>query len=1251
MSKRYCIVCGEEILAQDPSVVFCPKHGGSKPALASKGQSIESTQTSKTSPGNNRVLKAEDISWQPGQTLLETYKVIGLLGEGGMGKVYHVHHTGWDMNLAVKQPRLSIFQNEKGKQNFIREAETWVNLGLYTHITSCYYVRSILNIPHIFVEYLAGGSLEDWIQQREYDLYAGTKEEVLERILDIAVQFAWGLAYAHEQGLVHQDVKPLNVLMTPEGIVKVTDFGLAKARATAGETSNNPTHALVSGSMHTLAYRSPEQARGEPLDHKTDIWSWAISVLEMFTGGVNWIDGQAAPISFETCLQNGTWDKTAPPPPGLVSLLKDCFQEHPADRPLDMQVVSKRLCQIYQETFLKPYHREKPDPTELRSNSLNNKALTMLDIGHQETASRLFDQALEIDNQHLDAVYNQGLLRWRNGVQNDQDLRAALRQIKEDHPRNAGVESAFGWVYLEGGQRGEALNHFRRAKKFGEDFYVDRGLRLIESLPGEDPNIRPIQYEGHTGWVTSVAFSSDDLYILSGSNDKTLKLWDTQTTDCIRTFEGHKKKIVQVAFGIDGHTAFSVGEDDDIRVWNLDSGDCIQQLRGRCIAVSPDGKTALSASSQNNIKLWDIESGQCLMMMRGHTGGVNALDYSPDGKYALSASWDKTIKLWDLTSGKCLRTFEGHTYVVCSVQFGPRGEQALSGSWDSTLRLWDIETGDCLSTLTGHRQGVKATAFHPTGQYALSAGSDRTLRLWDLRTQRCLSTIDKNIDNLIDVAISHDGRVALCAGWDKVITKWDLDDLLKARRTAPYRYSRALSSSEASQREDEHARYLASARAHLERQQIAQALNLIEKANSIQGFKNNIETMDLLQKAGKHCRRQAFIDCEIIQEFGGQKGVPYCLSFTPDSHYLFSGNNYGIVSMWDVITGKCIREFEAEDKFGIRSIAICPDGKYFATGSNRSATRSIKGGSLIRIWEIKSGKCLQTLYGHKKNVESLAFSPDGRLLLSGSKDRTLKLWGGRPWKCLRSVGRHQGEVRAVAFSPDGSYALSGGSDNVIKLGDLRIGKSIKKFEGHQGSINSVAISPDGSRILSGSWDKTVKLWDVETAECLHTFEDHKGTVYDVGFSPDGRFAFSTSWDTSLMIWDLDKSKRIHLRVKPQSKHLCAAISPDGRYLIDERLCLMQLQWDFEFPGWQDWDDRARPYLENFLTIHTPYSADLPPEPDPEYEQLKSALAHQGKPTWSEADFQQLLVELGYHGFGWLKPEGVRYKLKEFAEKR
>jgi len=279
MSKRYCRTCGAVFETNDPDMVFCPEHRGQAEDPSTFEQTIR--------PGGKGSAQQPPPDWKTGDTILDTYEVIGSLGKGGFGKVYRVHHKSWNIDLAVKR---ALILKEDNKQSFIDEAQHWIDLGLHPHIISCYYVRNIDGFPHTFAELAEGGSLHDWIQRKlPYDLYEGGKEHALQRLLDIAIQFAWGLAYAHQQGLVHQDVKPQNALMTPEGILKVTDFGLAKARGSAqvGRKQALSGDLLVSGGAYSPYHCSPEQASSKKLSLKTDIWSWAVSVLEMFNGGVS----------------------------------------------------------------------------------------------------------------------------------------------------------------------------------------------------------------------------------------------------------------------------------------------------------------------------------------------------------------------------------------------------------------------------------------------------------------------------------------------------------------------------------------------------------------------------------------------------------------------------------------------------------------------------------------------------------------------------------------------------------------------------------------------------------------------------------------------------------------------------------------------------------------------------------------------------------------------------------------------------
>jgi predicted Zn finger-like uncharacterized protein len=667
---------------------------GAAPSTPTKQRRSEAASAG--TPG----LSAEEkvpAQWNVGDVILDLYEVTGVLGEGGMGKVYKVHHRGWNLDLAVKCPKPDYFKTAPQKETFTAECETWIKLGLHPHIVSCYYVRTLGGIPRVFAEYVEGGTLKEWITSGK--LYEGGPDKALERILDIAIQFAWGLHYAHEheEKLIHQDVKPANVMLTPDGIAKVTDFGLAKARAAAGEvsTADRQQSILVRSGGMTPAYCSPEQANKEGLSRKADIWSWAVSILEMFTGDVTWPSGSVAGEALQGYLEVGSGDERIPRmPEAVVELLRCCFQRDPPARPKDLHEAAETLREAYvAASGGQPYSRQEPKAAALLASALNNRALSLLDLGKQQEAQRTWRQALAADAHHLESVYNLGLFEWRAARIDDVTV---VRRLRE-----AGTTSSAPWraallkaqVEME---RGDCEAALRLLNGLGSEDQAQPEIRALftcarERLPTSRRLLRT--FTGHTDRVNSVFLSADGLYALSGSNDCTLKLWELASGRCLRTFEVLRGSWESV------HAVF----------------------------LSADGSYALSGSADNRLRLWEVANGQCLQTFEGHTDCVHSVFLGADGSYALSGSADKTLRLWDVANGRCLQTFEGHTDCVHSVFLSADGRYALSGSSDTTLRFWDVYSGTCLKTFGGHTSSVNSVFLSADGRYALSGSSDPEL--------------------------------------------------------------------------------------------------------------------------------------------------------------------------------------------------------------------------------------------------------------------------------------------------------------------------------------------------------------------------------------------------------------------------------------------------------------------------------------------------------------------------------------------
>ncbi|MEW6498220.1 MAG: serine/threonine-protein kinase [Cyanobacteriota bacterium] len=236
--------------------------------------------------------------------------------------------------------------------------------------------------------------------------------------------------------------------------------------------------------------------------------------------------------------------------------------------------------------------------------------------------------------------------------------------------------------------------------------------------------------KGHTQSIRSLAITPDGEILASGSDDKTVKLWQLATGQMICTLKGHSKSVASVAISSDGEILASGSEDKTIKLWQLTTGLQIGKLTlgnwfsgdSGCvyaIAISPDGEMLVSLSSSGEVKLWNLKSGQEIQRLRGDTSWIQAIAISPDGETLAAGSGD-TIKLWNLNTGRRLRQLKGHNSWVRTVAFSPDGQTLASGSDDTTIKLWHLKTGRELCTLSGHTRSVYSLAFSPVGHDPLS---------------------------------------------------------------------------------------------------------------------------------------------------------------------------------------------------------------------------------------------------------------------------------------------------------------------------------------------------------------------------------------------------------------------------------------------------------------------------------------------------------------------------------------------------
>ncbi len=287
---------------------------------------------------------------------------------------------------------------------------------------------------------------------------------------------------------------------------------------------------------------------------------------------------------------------------------------------------------------------------------------------------------------------------------------------------------------------------------------------------------------GHSKGVNSVAISPDGQTLVSGSDDKTIRVWNLHSGELLRTLRGHSGWVIRadgvmsVAISSDEQTLGSGGGDDKtVRVWNLHSGELLRTFKGhkdwvRSVAISPDGNTIISGSDDKTIKVWNLQTGALLHTLARHEGFVISVAISPDGNTIISGSRDKTVRVWSLHSGELLNTLTGHEGFV-RVAISPDGQTLVSGGGsDKTVRVWDLHSGELLRTL-GYSNGIMSVAISPDGHTLASGSRDETV-VWNLRSGELLNTLAGHTNIINSVVISPDGRTIVSGSEDNTIRVW-----------------------------------------------------------------------------------------------------------------------------------------------------------------------------------------------------------------------------------------------------------------------------------------------------------------------------------------------------------------------------------------------------------------------------------------------------------------------------------------------
>lgn len=576
---------------------------------------------------------------------------------------------------------------------------------------------------------------------------------------------------------------------------------------------------------------------------------------------------------------------------------------------------------------------------------------------------------------------------------------------------------------------------------------------------------------GHTAGITSITLSPSGKILATGSEDATVKLWDTQSQKEFATLTGHTAGVYAVAFSADGKLLASGGDDNTVKLWDAATYQVLATLEGHdagvySLAVSPNGKILASASDDKTVRLWDIASRHELATLTGHTAGVYSLAFSPDGKILVSGSEDNSAKLWDVKTQRQIGTLLGHSAGVYSLAFSPKGNILATGSNDSSVKLWNTTTRQQLAALRGHSAGVTTLAFSHDGQSVATGSDDATARLWDIGTSQELMVFKGHTGSVSSLVLTQEGRTLATGSWDRTVKLWDT-----------------------STREE--------------------LLTLVGHEAGVSSLAFFPDGQTLASASDDETVRiWNTVTRQQLATLSGNTGGVYALAVSQDGKFFASSGEDNTVRLWAAATRQQLAIF-AGHAAGVYVVAFSPDGKILASASEDNT---------VRLWNTETRQPLAVLSGHAAGVYALAFSPDGKMLASGGEDNTIRLWATTPIRQLEVFTGHSSGVYVITFSPDGKILASGSEDHTVKFWDITTRRALATLEGHIAGIYALAFSPDGKTLATGSNDYTVKLWDTGTLEELLTLTGHAGRISSIAFASDGKMLATASWDKSVKLW-------------------------------------------------------------------------------------------------------------------------------------
>ena len=1015
--------------------------------------------------------------------------IVRMLAEGGMGRVYEGLQRSPARPVAVKVLRDGLASRAMMRR-FEQEAHLLARLR-HPHIAQVHTLGTCrhgsVDVPFFVMELVENAlSIDRYARERGLS--------VLQRI-SLMRRVAAAVAHGHRSGIVHRDLKPGNILVGADGEPKVIDFGVA--RSTDADIALTTLQTDAGQLVGTLRYMSPEQfdADTERISPATDVYAIGLVLHELLTGDLPY-DVRGKPIVVAARIIREQEPRAvanvcraireeagvnASDARRLAAITAKCLHKRPADRYATAGELEAELARWMAG-----------EPVHARPATVAERSVRFVRRHRMAAVAALL-------------VGVAGLVAAVSSISARQQERVALRH------RAAEQQEA----YCSAVQRSAAAAD-RRTIPIAASL-LERA-RSLQPLPG-----RPIELDclaarlddavshvrGHETIVRAVAAAPAANRLVTGDDLGVVRVWDVGEAGSYRESHVlggrvaglHQAPIWSAAVSRDGRRAVTTSEDGVAIVWDAAHGSQIGSLSGRSGAIygcafASDGRSIATASADGTVRLWDAVSCQphAVLTPQWRPGArdrnVYGVAIAEGGDQVAAACGDGTIRLWSVDSGELVTELRGHSRRVFAVCFSPDSLRLASASEDGTARVWDLETTTCMAVLR-HPMRVNGVAWNDDGSGLATVSADAMLRLWNPGDGRLERELVGHRDAIWSVARLSSDRFVTASG-DTTVRVWDAG---------------------------------AAAEAVMECGS--------EDGAGVRGVAFSPDgQLAVTATAQGRLRLWDMATCTAARDMPIVRGRVNAVDFSPAGDVVAAACGDGVVRLYRVADTMAPERIDAHEGPAFAAV-FSPDGRRIASAGAEPGKGGPEKGGLertgpeqgsVRIHSVPAGREATLTLPHPARAHAVAWSPDGRRLVTACADGMVREWDAGTGAMLGLHDGHRDDVNWVSWSRDGGRVASASSDGAVRLWNPTDGWSSVELEGPVGQVWEAAFSHDGSRIAGVGADGSLHLWHAGSGRHLLALDGHEGPIWGVVFSPDGTRILTGSDDGTARVWGMSPAE-------------------------------------------------------------------------------------------------------------------------------